>query len=370
MSSSCCAGKAPRPSNRLCLDYRAEAKRLGAPPVPIIDAHTHINGEHAATIYAEARSLYGVTETWSQTQFPQAKAIKNMLGDSVHFVAVPDYMSQDPGHAHGQGYLDRITEWHEQFGVRMVKFWCAPRGRDYARSMGGDPRSLTLDSPWRRKQMDHAAKLGFMFMAHIADPDTWFQTKYADASFYGTKASQYTALETLANEYDVPWLLAHMGGWPEDLHFLSGLLERHPNFILDTSATKWMVRELSKHPRAELLAFLQRFRGRILFGSDIVTMDAHLSEDSGPRGMGEQAASADEAFDLYASRYWAFRTLFETDYTGESPIADPDLKLVDPEQHDDMSAPRLAGKQLPKDDLITLYRQATLDTLHKWHGLH
>ncbi|MCA9294757.1 MAG: amidohydrolase family protein [Phycisphaerales bacterium] len=338
--------------------------------MPIIDAHTHINGERAAVIYAEVRELFGVTETWSQTQFPQAKAIKNVLGDSIHFVAVPDYMSQDPGHAHGQGYLDRITEWHEAFGVRMLKFWCAPRGRDYAREVGNDPLTLTLESPWRRKQMDHAAKLGFMFMAHIADPDTWFQTKYADASIYGTKASQYTALEKLADEYDVPWLIAHMGGWPEDLSFLTGLLERHANLILDTSATKWMVRELSKHPRTELLTFLHRFRGRILFGSDIVTMDAHLSSDTGPRAMGVQASSQDEAFELYASRYWALRTLFETDYVGESPIADPDLHLVAPDRYTDMDAPPLAGKALPKDELVALYRQATLDTLHRWHGLH
>ncbi len=363
-----CSCKSPRPANRLRLDYRAEAKRLGTPVVPIIDAHTHINGEHASALYAEARELYGITETWSQTQFPQAKAIKKVLGDSIHFVAVPDYMSDDPAHAHGQGYLDRITEWHEQLGTRIVKFWCAPRGRDYAKESSGDPRTLTLDSPWRRKQMEHAANLGFMFMAHIADPDTWFKTKYTDTSFYGTKASQYEPLERLTDEYDVPWLVAHMGGWPEDLPFLTGLLDRHPNIILDTSATKWMVRELSLHPRAELLAFFHRFQGRILFGSDIVTMDAHLSTDEGPRNMGSQASSADEAFELYASRYWALRTLFESAYEGESPIADPDLHMVDPDRFDEFAAPVLSGKSLPTDELTILYRQATLDTLHAWHN--
>ncbi|MHC4590503.1 MAG: hypothetical protein ACYTAQ_14535 [Planctomycetota bacterium] len=40
------------------------------------------------------------------------------------------------------------------------------------------------------------------------------------------------------------------------------------------------------------------------------------------------ASSPQEAFDLYASRYWALRTLFETDHVGPSPIADPDLALV------------------------------------------
>jgi hypothetical protein len=38
-----------------------------------------------------------------------------------------------------------------------------------------------------------------------------------------------------------------------------------------------MVRELSKHSRDELIAFLRRFKGRVLFGSDIVTAEEHIT---------------------------------------------------------------------------------------------
>ncbi len=355
-----------RPANRLGLDYRAEAERLGPPPVPIIDAHSHINGGRAAAIYAEARRLYGVVATWSQTQLAEADAVEAVLGDSVRFVAIPEYMAEDRAHAQTRGFLDNITAWHAR-GSRMVKFWCGPRGRDFAREAGMDPGIMALDSTWRRRQMDHAASLGFMFMAHIADPDTWFERMYTDSAFYGTKLDQYEPLERLADAYDVPWLIAHLGGWPEDLEFLTGLLERHPQFILDTSATKWMVRELSKHPRDELLAFLGRFRGRILFGSDIVTMDAHLTDEVGPRNMGTQASGEEEAFELYASRYWALRTLFETDHDGESPIADPDLHMLDPDRYTKLDAPRLRGMALPRAELAVLYRDATLRTLEAWH---
>lgn len=344
------------PSNRLGLDYAREAARLGPPAAPIIDVHAHINGAAAAAIYKRVMDLFGVEQVWSQTQLPQADAVRAVLGDRIRFVAIPDYMSPDPAHAHRQGFLDNIRAWHAR-GARLVKFWCAPRGRDIGRDIG-QPLLLTLDSDWRRKQMDEAAALGMAFMVHIADPDTWFATRYADASAYGTKLSQYEPLERLAREYPVPWLIAHMGGYPEDLSFLTGLLDRHPNLSLDTSATKWMVRELSKHDTPELKAFLGRFRGRILFGSDIVTMDAHLSDDAGPRNMGAQASSEREAFDLYASRYWALRTMFETDYAGESPIADPDLMMVDPTKFDAMSAPLLRGHHLPGNMLRVLYRGA------------
>jgi hypothetical protein len=360
----------PKPFNRLGLDYRDEAARLGPPPVPIIDAHAHINGARACRVYDRARQAFGVVRTFTQSQLRQAEAVREALGDSVTFVAVPNYMSEDRGTAHTTGFIDDITTWNRDFGAKIVKFWCGPRGRLFAKEAGADPLLFTLDHPWRRRQMDHAASLGYMFMAHLADPDTWFDAKYTDADFYGTKASQYDAIETLADEYDVPWLIAHMGGWPEDLAFLDGFLTRHPNIVLDTSATKWMVRELSKHPTEAFAAFLRKFRGRILFGSDIVSDDAHVTNDEGWRGIGSQSNSDDDAFNLYASRYWSLRTLFETAYDGESPIADPDLAMVDPDQYDEMSAPRLKGHSLSRDELVSLYSAAAHDSLIRWVDGH
>ena len=198
------------------------------------------------------------------------------------------------------------------------------------------------------------------FGADVDDPDTWFQTKYADASVYGTKLEQYEPLEAVLRDYQVPFMVAHMGGWPEDLDFLDGLLARHPLLHLDASATKWIVREVSRHEPAQVRGFLDRWRGRILFGSDIVTLDSHLESEgeASDNEMDRKAGSLAEAFDLYASRYWALRTLWETGYDGESPIADPDLALVDPEHHSELDAPRLRGMDVPEATLVDFYRDA------------
>ena len=159
------------------------------------------------------------------------------------------------------GYVDRIPEYYDA-GARIAKFWVAPRSIDYAREMG-DPDMMRLNSPSKIAAMEAASELGMYFMVHIADPDTWFQTKYADASVYGSKRDQYEPLEELLDRFNQPWIAAHMGGWPEDLEFLSGLLERHDNLYLDTSAVKWQVRELSKHSRDEIPHILsRRFKGR------------------------------------------------------------------------------------------------------------
>lgn len=361
--------RAPWSANRLGLDYRAEAERLGAPPAPIIDIHSHIHGLKAAAVYREARELYGVTTTYTMSRIGEAPGLKELLGDSIQFIAVPEFMAEDRKHAHTKGFLEAIEQFHA-LGSRIVKFWTAPRARDYGQE-AGDPLLMSLDNEWRQRAMDLADSLGMMFMAHIADPDTWFRTKYADASFYGTKREQYEPFERALEAHPSPWIGAHMGGWPEDLEFLDGLLSRHDNLHLDTSATKWMVRELSLHSRAEFVAFLEKWKGRILFGSDIVTMDEHLTEEDDPAKMkAAQARGRNEAFELYASRYWALRTLFETEYEGESPIADPDLAMVNPARHDEMSAPALRGMSVPEDVLRVIYHDAARDLVERWRAEH
>jgi hypothetical protein len=358
--------RAPTPANRLGLDYRAEARRLGPPPVPIIDVHTHIVGERAPEVYDEAARLYGVSCTLTMTPLEKADVVRDRLGDRVRFIAVPNWQAQDRSHAFREGYLDDIRAFRDRFDARIVKIWNAPRWRDYCEGPHGDDMR-EFDSPWRVRIVELAQDLGMMVMAHIADPDTWFQTKYADVRKYGDKPSQYHAFERMVERFPGPWIAAHMGGWPENLEFLSGLLGRHENLYLDCSATKWQVRELSRHPRDDLIAFFTRWSGRILFGTDVVTTDEHLSPDStSEHPVARLASTSEEAFELYASRYWAMRTMFETDYQGESPIADPDLELIDPTRHHGMSAPNLRGFSLPRDLLEMLYAGAARRLFGDW----
>lgn len=359
----------PNPSNRFGWDYAQKAQELGPPVVPIIDAHTHIHGVQASRLYAKARALFGVERTYSMTQLPMARAVRDELGDTIRFITIPTWSHQDKSRAHRDLYLRDIEEFHRDLGARMMKIWASPRLREFV--PGGATDLADIDSPIRREHARLAVSLGMCILVHVADPDTWFSTRYRDGSVYGTKAHQYVGLERMIGEFPVPWMAAHMGGWPEDLAFLDGLLTRHPNLHLDTSATKWISRELSRHPREEFLAFMWKWNGRILFGTDLVTLDDQLSTTkSAGSAMGDLASSPAEAFDLYCSRHWVLRTLFESAYDGESPIADPDLKMVDPARFDAMSAPRLSGKALPAELLRTLYRGAAEKLLDSWWATH
>jgi hypothetical protein len=350
------------PSNRFGMDYRAEAAIFPRFPYPIIDVHTHVSGPTAATFMREAMDLYGIGRVFSMTALEQVPAMQAIFGDRIRFIAIPDWMSKDRRHANGLGFLERIEQFHA-LGARIVKFWQAPRGIDFAAELG-DPKLFALDSPDRIRAADLADSLGMMFMTHVGDPDTWFQTRYADSSKYGTKRSHYEPLEAMLARYrHRPWIAAHMGGWPEDLEFLSGLLERNSNLHLDTSATKWMVRELSRHSPADRADFLRRHRGRILFGSDIVTAEEHLRAGEGKTEMHAKASTPETAFDLYASRYWALRMLWEAAGETESTISDPDLAMVDPKTHGVDDAPLLRGAALPADLLKSLYHDAATQLL-------
>lgn len=329
------------PANRLGLDYASEAHKLPWHSA-ITDAHVHIHGLASAKLLLSVADMFGIDRLWVQAPLEDIDMLRAEFGNRLEFVAIPNYSARIKEDTFTTDWLRRIEAFAEK-GVRICKFWAAPRAIDLH-------PALSLDNPIRRQGMKLAREAGMMFMTHVADPDTWFATQYRDSSRYGLKADHYRPLERLLEEYrDVPWLAAHMGGHPEDLNHLQHLLDAHPNLHLDTSAAKWMIRELSRRPD-EFRAFCQRNPGRILFGTDIV------------------ASPEQHSFNLYASRYWSLRTLMETTYRGPSPIVDPDLHAVDPAMPNDATA-ELRGAHLDPTTLYALYQTASRELLEKAYAL-
>jgi predicted TIM-barrel fold metal-dependent hydrolase len=216
--------------------------------------------------------------------------------------------------------LDRYLE----LGVKIIKLWSAPRGVE---------RGLFVDAPWRIECVKRAQAAGIrLVMVHVADPDVWFGSVYADSAKYGTKPAQYIRLENMLNLFpDLVWIGAHMGGDPEHPDHLEAMLEKYPHFYIDTSATKWQVREVSRR-RDAIRGLVCRYPDRFLFGTDLVTRHGLPPEH-------------------YTSRYWCQRTLWESTWEGPSPIADPDYT---PEENGS-STPMLRGVGLPAEVLDKVY---------------
>ncbi|MCG3128560.1 MAG: hypothetical protein CHACPFDD_03449 [Phycisphaerae bacterium] len=302
-------------ANRLGLDYRRPpAARVD---VPIIDVHTHVQLVQHAPKYFEAARLYGVRRTLSMTPLAEVDDIRREFGERIEFIAIPNWRKFEKTATFARQWMDDLEAFRAR-GARLCKFWMAPRMRERLR--------LTLDDAWVREVVRHAHGLGYDFMVHIADPTVWWSRQYADTAVFGTKTDQYAQLRHLLTDFGDRLVIgAHMGGCVEELDFLSELLERHPNYVIDTSATKWIVREVARQPEA-VRAFVTHYASRVLFGSDLVVGDKY-------------------DFDHYASRYWAQRMMWESDYRGESPIDDPDAS----------QPPQLAGVALPADILAQVY---------------
>jgi predicted TIM-barrel fold metal-dependent hydrolase len=305
---------------------------------PLIDIHAHVmvtrpgdpvnaprivDGPGASTDQAammlDVAQEFGVEQIATMCPPQDIESLRDRFGDRLIFNGMINKKTPDESDDEAFRTLDRFLE----LGVKIVKLWSAPRGRE---------RGLFIDAPWRIEAIKRARAAGVrLVMVHVADPDVWFRTVYTDAAKFGTKPDQYVGLERMMNLFpDMEWIGAHMAGDPEHPDHLQTLLEKYPQFHIDTSATKWQVREVS--PRAEAhRRLISSFPDRFLFGSDLVTRHTLVREH-------------------YVSRYWCQRTLWESTWTGPSPIADADYTGTN-----ESATPILNGVGLSDEVLAMVY---------------
>ncbi len=299
----------------------AQATGFTTPPPrkvrgPIVDMHTHMTEPARNHELMEAARLYGITRVVAIVPLGQGLALIRRWPDEIAVAARPigrEHTGREPIE---DAALRMVHEAHAH-GVRIIKFWFAPRIRDRL--------DFLLDSPRLDRIFDAIAEHTMGVLVHVGDPDRWFQRKY-DAKKYGTKADQYPMLEARLRAYpSVPFLAAHMGGDPEHLDHLGALLRAYPNLYLDTSATKWIVRELGRQRQAAQ-AFFREWAERICFGTDQVVV-----KDPEPH--------------RYPVRYWVHQMFWETDLECRSPVPDDDSD----------GPPVLRGLDLPVDVLEQIY---------------
>ncbi|HEX8522674.1 MAG TPA: amidohydrolase family protein [Tepidisphaeraceae bacterium] len=324
-ASDATASTKPPEYNRTGVDYRRPMPR---PKVrgPVIDFHCHLLAARHGKDWFEAADHFGIDYFLTMTPLEEAMPLQRNYPGRVQFIAVPQWGDPAPGWI--DDFLRRVEMFYNM-GSRMVKFHMAPstmqkRGR--------------LDSPIFEPVFREIVDRKMAVMTHVGDPDTWYCSKYTDCGLFGARDEHYLMWESAMQRYpDLPWVGAHLGGNPENLPRLQRLLDTYPNLMLDCSATRWMVREVSAR-RDEAREFFIRNADRIIFGSDQVSGD-------------------DRGFDFLASRFWAHRKLWETAYIGQTPIFDPDL----PEDQQ----PTLRGLALPDETLQKLYHDNAIKFLSR-----
>ena len=281
---------------------------------PVIDAHTHLGLPDPTGTLLAAADRYGIKKLLGIADPRAAAGLAKHFPGRLEFATSLNYRTA----AFTADNLERVRQ-AAAAGFRAIKFWFKPT---FLVQSG-----LTLDAAPLEPIFEEIGRLGLAALVHLADPDIWFEKHYRDAAVYGTKAAQYPQLEAVLTRHRTVKIIgAHFGGLPEHLDRLAELLRAHPNLFIDTSATKWVARELSRRADAAR-DFMLEHADRILFGSDLVVRDGWALED-------------------YASRYWVQQFLWEGSGRVSSPIDDPDSD----------GPVELAGLDLPADVLEKVYR--------------
>ena len=292
------------------------------PPVPIFDIHMHSGTPAATADYVKAARLYGVNRACNLPLGGLSEAMADRFGDFFLPCAWPR-IDKDPAHAIDWDHFH--STWIDAFerllatGIRYFKFKLVPPD--------GTAGRLWLDDERIAPLLDRCAAGGILVQVHAAQPDCWWPSRY-DPAVCGPKQAYLDQLErVLVNHPSLKVLSVHMGSNPEHLDYLARLMDTYPGYHVDTSATKWVVRELSAKPD-EARAFFLRYADRICFGSDLVVRE----------GLD---------FTYYTSRFHVQRMMWETGARTRSMIRDPDAAS---------GGPHLRGLALPDDVLVKLYR--------------
>ncbi len=140
---------------------------------------------------------------------------------------------------------------------------------------------VPVDDPRLVPVWETAGELGIPVLIHIADPAAFFDPltpqneRYEELSRnpdWAFSGEQFPPFSTLIEQFDrlvarhpgTNFIGAHVGCYPENLAWVSHMLDAYPHFNIDFSAR---IAELGRQPYSVRRLFL-RFPDRILFGTD------------------------------------------------------------------------------------------------------
>ncbi|MHA2376634.1 MAG: amidohydrolase family protein [Candidatus Thorarchaeota archaeon] len=226
---------------------------------PIYDAHSHVIDVEIGSKYGIEKALlivHGTSIKEYEERYPERFIFAKYFSGWLLFSEQADTVIQDAKNMLDQGY-------------GMAKMHFAPFWTD---RMAEIPEMPALDSERFDEAFDIFAEQDIPVLIHVADPDTYFASRYTETNVYGTKEQHLGELENrLEKNPRNRFQIAHFAAQPEQhrLDNLGRLFDKFPNLNVDTGSARWMVRELGKNPENSR-KFLMNYADRILFATDCV----------------------------------------------------------------------------------------------------
>jgi predicted TIM-barrel fold metal-dependent hydrolase len=282
---------------------------------PVIDVHNHVNDARSPD--RERIPPARVIEMMDNCNLQKIVILTGSWGEALQKV-VDEMVKPYPGRFMVFTQLDWTNLDAPAFARQMVRqiddaVARGARGLKITKELGllvryKSGKLLTVDDPRLDPIWAECGRLGIPVAIHVTDPEAFFHPLDAtnerfeelidnpDWSFYGpqfpSKESIIEARDRMfAKHPNTTFISLHVGNWPEDLEYVSDLLNRHPNVVVEIGAR---VAELGRQPRRARRFFLE-YQDRILFGTDF-----SVSEEM-YRNHFRWLETADEYFDYWSA---------------------------------------------------------------------
>ena len=248
------------------------------PRFPAIDFHNHLDAQTRDALL-RVMDECGLERIVNITM--QTGAAGLMMIDKFRHPRFATIGWMDWSDLHTTGFWQRSVERLGQMverGACGLKIW-----KDLGLTLrDANGELLRVDDERLAPLWEKAAELGVPVMFHIADPDAFFQPidrfneRYEELAAHpdwGWHGAFYSKDELLTQRDAVfrrhprtTFIAAHVAEKPENLAYVSALLDNNPNLYVDIGAR---VAELGRQPYTAREFFL-KYADRILFGTDLV----------------------------------------------------------------------------------------------------
>jgi predicted TIM-barrel fold metal-dependent hydrolase len=265
----------------------APAHKIDRAKYYVIDVHNHVNDAQGIDEHIPPERAI---EVMNNTNVKTVVILTGMWGDKLQKV-IDEMVKPYPGRFMVFTQIDWSKIDEPDFTQQMLRqlddaVARGARGLKVLKDLGLGVRHktgklITVDDARLDPIWEECGRLGIPVSIHVTDPEAFFHpidatneryeelTEHPDWGFYGpqfpSKESIMAARDRMfARHPHTTFISLHLANWPENLDYVSHLLDTLPNVMVEFGARE---AELGRQPRRARKFFVE-YQDRIMFGTD------------------------------------------------------------------------------------------------------